>query len=66
MQTLNFPNRIYNRRIFYEDRYFLPPMATGLSVHFNHAESLEDFYEKNKELVERIENLNAWPHIEPL
>ena len=53
IQVLDFPNKVYSRRIFYEDRYFLPPMAAGLSVHFNHADSLDDFYEKNKELVEK-------------
>lgn len=66
IKVLNFPNKVYNRRIFFEDRYFLPPMATGLSINFKHGENLNDFYEKNKELVERIKNNNAWPHVEPL
>jgi hypothetical protein len=63
-QTLNFPNKIYNRRIFYEDRYFLPPAAAGMSLNFNNGETMEDFYEKNKDLVEKIESIKAWPHIE--
>jgi hypothetical protein len=41
-------------------------MATGLSEYFKDAETLEDFYEKNKELVDKIQNRNAWPHVEPL
>lgn len=61
----NFPNTVYQRRIFYEDRYFIPPMAAGMSREFNAATSKEEFFEKNKELVNTMYERNAWPHIEP-
>lgn len=64
MQTLNFPNKIYSRRVFYEDRYFIPPMAAGLSTSFHPASNLEEFYEKNKNLIDKVKDLNSWPHIE--
>jgi hypothetical protein len=64
IQTLNFPAKIYNRRIFYEDRYFLPPSAAGLSKSFKMGETIGDFFEKNKELVELVKSHNAWPHKE--
>jgi len=66
MQVLNFPAQIYSRRVFFEDRYFLPPRPAGLPEHFEPGDNLDDFYEKNKELVSKIKNVNAWPHIEPL
>jgi hypothetical protein len=65
IQVLNFPNTIYKRRIFYEDRYFIPPMATGVSKHFDVGETVDDFFQKNKELVHKMKELKAWPHHEP-
>lgn len=64
MEVLDFPNRIYKRRIFYEDRYFLPTTAAGLSTSFSGGSDMEDFFEKNKELVEKIEKNKSWPHVE--
>lgn len=65
MKVENFPNRVYQRRIYYEDRYFIPPPAAGLSTNFIPASSKEEFFEKNKELVNKMVELKAWPHIEP-
>jgi hypothetical protein len=65
IQVEDFPNRIYQRRIYYEDRYFIPPPAAGLSRSFVPSTTKEEFLETNKELVEKIIELKDWPHIEP-
>jgi hypothetical protein len=65
IQVLNFPNTVYKRRIFYEDRYFIPPMAAGMSTAFEPGETIDDFFEKNRELVNKMVELKAWPHHEP-
>lgn len=67
IQVLNFPNRVYNVHIHFEDRYFLPigQGAPGLGIQFSPAETQEEFMERNKEVKKILDDRNAWPHQEP-
>lgn len=65
IQVLPFPNRIYQRQIYYQDRTFIPPMAAGLSKNFIATDTEAEFHEVNKELIEELKTRKGWPHVEP-
>ena len=60
----HFPNKVYQRQIWYEDRCFIPPPAAGFNARFVEAKTQEEFFELNKDLVEKVKSYNAWPHVE--
>ena len=64
MTVEHFPNKVYQRQIWYEDRYFIPPAAAGFNTRFTEASTQEEFLEKNKELVDKLKLHKAWPHVE--
>jgi len=64
MAVENFPNKVYQRQIWYEDRYFIPPNAAGFNASFKDALSQEEFFEANKELIDKMKTHKAWPHVE--
>lgn len=65
IKVLNFPNTVYQRQIMYEDRVFIPPRAAGLSENFQEALTQEEFMSVNKDIITRLKDLKAWPHVEP-
>lgn len=64
MNVEHFPNKVYQRQIWYEDRCFIPPAAAGFNTRFEEAATQEEFFEKNKDLIEKMKHHKAWPHVE--
>lgn len=64
MQVLDFPKTVYSVRIIYEDRYFLPPIIAGRSKYFEVAETQEEFFKKNEEIITVLKNEKAWPNVD--
>lgn len=65
IKVLNFPEKVYSLRIFFEDRYSVPPYTAPGSggIPFIPGESIEDFYNKNTELKNKLEKDNMWPYV---
>lgn len=64
IKVLDFPNTVYNRQIYFEDRYFIPPAIPGIGGQFTPANSQEEFLQNNQEIKQILDKGKAWPHVE--
>lgn len=62
----NFNNIIYDIELHYEDRYFLPRLNTAsCGFPIKPANSMDEFFEINKESYEKALEHNVWPNVDP-
>lgn len=62
IQVLDFSKKYYDIKIYFTDRYFIPKsMNFADGSGFIPADTIEDFYEINKEKIEFLKLQNRWP-----
>lgn len=68
IQLLHFPGKLYQLRVFFQDRFWGPPWyynpdCNGKGLHLLPAKTLKEFLDINNELICCMRERNQWPNI---